>query len=59
MCNADNVKNDTQMTDSGGHKGPCTLPGQVYLWGWFLIVNFSFSGIISKVTKTSLPSMGI
>jgi uncharacterized membrane protein (DUF106 family) len=59
MCNADNVKNDTQITDSGGHKGPCTIPGQVYLWGWFLIVNFSFSGIISKVTKTSLPSMGI
>jgi uncharacterized membrane protein (DUF106 family) len=59
MCSADNVKNDTQITDSGAHKGPCTIPGQVYLWGWFLIVNFSFSGIISKVTKTSLPSMGI
>lgn len=59
MCSTDNVKNDTQITDSGAHKGPCTIPGQVYLWGWFLIVNFSFSGIISKVTKTSLPSMGI
>jgi uncharacterized membrane protein (DUF106 family) len=33
------------------------LPGQVYLWGWFLMTSFAFSGIISKVTKTSMPSI--
>ena len=57
-CNAENVKNDTQMnTDGKTHKGPCRLPGQIYLWGWFLIVNFAFNGIISKLTKTALPSI--
>jgi len=57
-CNAENVKNDTQMnTDGKTHKGPCRIPGQIYLWGWFLIVNFAFNGIISKITKTALPSI--
>jgi uncharacterized membrane protein (DUF106 family) len=57
-CNAENVKNDTQMnTDGKTHKGPCRIPGQIYLWGWFLIVNFAFNGIISKLTKTALPSI--
>jgi uncharacterized membrane protein (DUF106 family) len=58
MCSDDNVKNDQQpLPDNpNGTKGPCKHAGQVYLWGWFLIANFAFSGIISKVTKTSLPS---
>ncbi|HEY0580017.1 MAG TPA: EMC3/TMCO1 family protein [Candidatus Nitrosocosmicus sp.] len=37
-------------------KGPCKIPGQVFLWGWFLLVNFAFSGIIAKVTNTSIPT---
>jgi uncharacterized membrane protein (DUF106 family) len=69
MCNADNVERDTQQkinenntpavnTDgSPTLAGPCRIPGHVYLWGWFLITSFGFSGIISKVTKTSMPSM--
>jgi uncharacterized membrane protein (DUF106 family) len=35
----------------------CSVPGEVYLWGWFLITSFAFSGIISKVTKTTMPSL--
>ena len=61
MCNAGNVQTDTQTkTNEDGTTsltGPCKLPGEVYLWGWFLITSFGFSGIISKVTKTSMPSM--
>ncbi len=70
MCSGENVQNDTQpRLDGNGqpvinpddgsivHKGPCQLPGEVYLWGWFLISSFAFSGIISKVTKTSMPTM--
>jgi len=69
MCNADNVQKDTQpktnedgtsVTNPDGSSvltGPCRIPGHVYLWGWFLITSFGFSGIISKVTKTSMPSM--
>ena len=56
-CNADNVKNDKTLKDDGKPKGPCEIEGQVYLWGWFLIVNFAFNGIISKLTKTNLPSV--
>jgi|SRR6185503_12137982 uncharacterized membrane protein (DUF106 family) len=60
-CSESNVQNDTQLrnqTDpSLGVKGPCEIPGEMYLWGWFLVTSFGFSGIISKVTKTSMPSM--
>src|SRR3954447_7190204 len=55
MCSDQNVHTDTQLDNNGNHKGPCTVPGEVYLFGWFLITNFAFSGIISKVTKTSMP----
>ncbi len=60
-CSADNVKNDTpiQTTNSTSteiKQGPCKVPGQVFLWGWFLLVNFAFSGIIAKVTNTSIPT---
>jgi uncharacterized membrane protein (DUF106 family) len=57
MCNTQNVITDTQLDNNGNHKGPCTMPGEVYLFGWFLITNFAFSGIISKVTKTGMPSI--
>lgn len=61
MCADDNVQNDMQLrnqTDPGsGPTGPCRIPGEVYLWGWFLITSFGFSGIISKVTKTGMPSL--
>jgi len=57
MCNAQNVITDMQVDNNGNHKGPCTMPGEVYLFGWFLITNFAFSGIISKVTKTGMPSI--
>ena len=69
-CNAENVQHDTQpKTNQNGTQvqpnpdgsvvlaGPCRVPGQVYLWGWFLLTSFAFSGIISKLTKTSMPSM--
>lgn len=59
MCTAENVENDRQLTDdgSGAFRGPCSVPNEVYLWGWFLITSFSTSGIIAKVTKTSMPSL--
>ena len=57
MCSDQNVHTDMQLDKDGNHKGPCTVPGEVYLFGWFLITNFAFSGIISKVTKTSMPSI--
>ena len=69
-CSDENVQTDTQpKLDANGQplidpdggttslNGPCRLPGQVYLWGWFLITSFAFSGIINKVTKTSMPSI--
>jgi len=69
-CNSENVQHDTQpKTNQNGTQvqpnpdgsvvlaGPCRVPGQVYLWGWFLLTSFAFSGIISKLTKTSMPSM--
>src|SRR3954451_2984142 len=52
MCTGESVHKDNQIDNNGNHKGPCTVPGQVYLWGWFLITNFAFSGIVSKITKT-------
>jgi uncharacterized membrane protein (DUF106 family) len=61
MCSDENVQHDiqTKTNDDGttGLTGPCRIPGNVYLWGWFLLTSFGFSGIISKVTKTSMPSM--
>ena len=57
MCGDENVKTDSQLLKTGEHKGSCLIPGQVFLWGWFLITSFAFSGIISKVTKTGMPSL--
>jgi uncharacterized membrane protein (DUF106 family) len=70
MCSQGNVDTDTQpKTNEDGTtptpnpdgspvlSGPCSVPGEVYLWGWFLITSFGFSGIISKLTGTNMPSM--
>jgi uncharacterized membrane protein (DUF106 family) len=58
MCNEQNVETDTQIDENGEPKGSCSVSGEVFLWGWFLITSFAFSGIISKVTRTSMPSLG-
>jgi uncharacterized membrane protein (DUF106 family) len=57
MCTDQNVKVDQQVDASGQPKGACSVPGEVFLWGWFLITSFSFSGIISKITGTSMPGI--
>lgn len=69
MCGDDEVQRDMQpKTNEDGTTatnpdgtpilaGPCAISGEVYLWGWFLITSFGFSGIISKITKTAMPSM--
>ena len=57
MCSEENVKLDQQVDASGQPKGACNVPGEVFLWGWFLITSFSFSGIISKITGTSMPGI--
>ena len=58
MCGEQNVKTDIQQDEKGDPKGACSVRGEVYLWGWFLITSFAFSGIISKVTQTAMPSLG-
>jgi uncharacterized membrane protein (DUF106 family) len=57
MCSEENVKLDQQVDNSGQPKGACSVPGEVFLWGWFLITSFAFSGIISKITGTSMPGI--
>lgn len=57
MCTSDNVAKDTVLDDKGQPKGACTIPGEVFLWGWFLITSLGTSGVVAKLTKTSLPSM--
>jgi uncharacterized membrane protein (DUF106 family) len=57
MCTDENVKNDTILDENGQPKGVCNIPGEVFLWGWFLITSLGTSGIIAKITKTSMPSM--
>ena len=56
-CNDHNVSLDQQLDKGGQPKGACSVPGEVFLWGWFLITSFAFSGIISKVTGTSMPGI--
>jgi uncharacterized membrane protein (DUF106 family) len=56
-CSDQNVRLDQQVDNSGQSKGACSVPGEVFLWGWFLITSFSFSGIISKITGTSMPGI--
>ena len=57
MCTDDNVKKDSVLDAKGEPKGACNVAGEVFLWGWFLITSLGTSGIIGKITKTSLPSM--
>ena len=57
MCTEENVKLDTALDEKGQPKGVCNIPGEVFLWGWFLITSLGTSGIVAKLTKTSLPSM--
>jgi uncharacterized membrane protein (DUF106 family) len=56
-CNEENVKIDTQQDQNGEPRGACSVPGEVFLWGWFLITSFAFSGVIAKLTKTSTPGI--
>lgn len=56
-CSDENVNLDQQVDKSGKPKGACSVPGEVFLWGWFLITSFAFSGIISKITGTSMPGI--
>jgi uncharacterized membrane protein (DUF106 family) len=56
-CSPENVQLDQQVDGDGQPKGACSIPGELFLWGWFLITSFAFSGIISKVTKTSMPGL--
>lgn len=46
----------TDSTDTEIRQGPCKVIGQMFLWGWFLLVNFAFTGIVAKVTNTSIPT---
>ncbi len=57
MCSDENVKVDQQEDESGQVKGACSVPGEVFLWGWFLITSFSVTSIISKITGTSMPGI--
>ena len=57
MCSDDNVRLDQQVDKTGQAKGACSVPGEVFLWGWFLITSFAFSGIISKITGTAMPGI--
>ena len=57
MCSDSNISTDTQLDEKGEPKGVCSHSGEIFLWGWFLITSFATSGLISKVTKTSMPSM--
>jgi uncharacterized membrane protein (DUF106 family) len=57
MCGEQNLKTNTQLYEKGESKGGCSIR-EVFLWGWFLITLSAFSGIISKVTQTVMPSLG-
>ncbi|HEX7141438.1 MAG TPA: EMC3/TMCO1 family protein [Nitrososphaeraceae archaeon] len=57
MCTDENVKKDSVLDANGQPTGVCNIPGEVFLWGWFLITSLGTSGLIAKITKTSMPSM--
>ena len=57
MCTDENVKIDTVLDENGQPKGVCNIPGEIFLWGWFLITSLGTSGLVAKITKTSMPSM--
>lgn len=55
-CSDEDVANHTQLDEEGNPKGACVVAGEVYLWGWFLLTSFAFSGIIAKITKTGMAT---
>jgi uncharacterized membrane protein (DUF106 family) len=55
-CGDSDVQNHAQVDANGNPKSACTVPAEVYLWGWFLLTSFAFSGIISKITKTAVAT---
>jgi len=57
MCTDENVKKDSVLDANGQPTGVCNIPGEVFLWGWFLITSLGTSGLVAKITKTSMPSM--
>ncbi len=57
MCGDQDVHNHQILDDKGNPKSACQVTGEVYLWGWFLLTSFAFSGIVGRITKTSMPSM--
>jgi uncharacterized membrane protein (DUF106 family) len=57
MCSEENVKLDSVVDEKGEPKGACNVAGELFLWGWFLITSLGTSGIIAKITKTSMPSL--
>jgi uncharacterized membrane protein (DUF106 family) len=57
MCTDENVQKDTVLDENGQPKGVCNISGEVFLWGWFLITSLGTSGLVAKLTKTSLPSI--
>src|ERR671924_1994524 len=36
-CSDQNIKLDQQVDQNGQPKGACSVQGEVFLWGWFLI----------------------
>jgi uncharacterized membrane protein (DUF106 family) len=57
MIAAPLIATGMKLDEKGEAKGACSIRGEVYLWGWFLMTSFAFSGIISKATQTALPSL--
>ncbi len=57
MCSDEDVANHQQIDEEGNPAGACVVAGEVYLWGWFLLTSFAFSGIVARVTRTGMPGM--
>ena len=49
---AEHVK---MAADAAAGLGPfCNTENEIYLWAWYFLTAIAFSGIIMKVTKTSM-----
>ena len=57
MCGEQDLKTNTQLYEKNESKGECSIH-EVFLCRWCLITLSAFSGIISKVTQTVMPSLG-
>ena len=41
--------------DAAAGIGPfCNVENEIYLWAWYFLTAIAFSGIIMKITKTSM-----